>query len=304
MAGFDIGAIGLRSRVTCPFDPVHVMNFSKFHSHIVKCRKRFPNDKRKPCPYNFSEFIDPEKMAEHVEECPYRLDYGTKSKVHVDNSRCIDAPYNVKFGKNFLTSWSRVNSHTKTLLIFYAGPVDKGRSHRPMDMDSYRDPRCKAESDYLSDCLDLDEEIDSVSVIAERRARNAKEDDSARSILYDNRSNITDTSRLGSGSGQSINLGRGRAAYFKRLMARSSQDTLSASQNKDMDEGFSFLCKANIYPNGEETQNSQLNSLPSSSSKPSVEDERLAFLKKLQDDVEEEYRHKKPRGRGMLFRPS
>lgn len=91
--------IGLRTRVSCPFNPAHVMNYSKFHNHFVQCQKRYPNDRRKSCPYNFSELIEPEQMEKHLAECEYRWDYGTTNIDDDYTDSPIKAPYNINFGK-------------------------------------------------------------------------------------------------------------------------------------------------------------------------------------------------------------
>lgn len=67
--------LGLQDWVTCPFDPVHRMKYSRFYNHFVECRKKHPDDRRRQCPYNFSEMIEPENWDKHVIECPYRSLY-------------------------------------------------------------------------------------------------------------------------------------------------------------------------------------------------------------------------------------
>jgi len=109
MATIDIGS---RTLAICPFNPNHVMKFSKFHKHFIQCQKQHPNDKRKPCPYNFSELIESDELDKHVLECRYRADYGTDNHdLENETAQVIRAPYNISFGRIY----SRTSSYVFSL---------------------------------------------------------------------------------------------------------------------------------------------------------------------------------------------
>lgn len=83
--------------VTCPFDPVHQLKYSRFYNHFVECRKKHPEDRRKQCPYNFSEMIEPEEYENHLKECPYQSLYFNVGQVN--DMPEYDAPCHFNIGK-------------------------------------------------------------------------------------------------------------------------------------------------------------------------------------------------------------
>lgn len=88
--------LGPNDWVTCPYDPIHRMKYSKFHNHFVKCQKNHPNDIRKQCPYNVSELIYPEDYENHLLICSYKTlfgNYDRKLRMPI-----YDAPFHFKFG--------------------------------------------------------------------------------------------------------------------------------------------------------------------------------------------------------------
>ncbi len=93
----DIMKLGLNDWVTCPFDPVHRLKYSKFHNHFVKCRAQHPEDQRKPCPYNYSELIEPKDWENHLINCSYKVLYVSNGHSSNDYPQ-YDAPCHLKFG--------------------------------------------------------------------------------------------------------------------------------------------------------------------------------------------------------------
>uniref|UniRef100_A0A1B6F5S8 CHHC U11-48K-type domain-containing protein n=1 Tax=Cuerna arida TaxID=1464854 RepID=A0A1B6F5S8_9HEMI len=55
--------------VTCSFDPNHVILRSKMPYHIIKCIKQHPNHNKIQCPYDSTEYIDPEEFRNHLVTC-------------------------------------------------------------------------------------------------------------------------------------------------------------------------------------------------------------------------------------------
>lgn len=100
MAGRNLS---LTDRVTCPFNPSHIMNYSKFHNHFVACQKAHPHDRRKQCPYNASELIYPEDMDEHVINCQWRIPSNSFPSVNMTEVWSFDdSPYHIEFGNSYI----------------------------------------------------------------------------------------------------------------------------------------------------------------------------------------------------------
>uniref|UniRef100_A0A1B6KZ77 CHHC U11-48K-type domain-containing protein n=1 Tax=Graphocephala atropunctata TaxID=36148 RepID=A0A1B6KZ77_9HEMI len=55
--------------VTCSFDPHHILLRSRMPYHIVKCIKAHPNHNKIQCPFDSTEYIDPEEFPEHIRIC-------------------------------------------------------------------------------------------------------------------------------------------------------------------------------------------------------------------------------------------
>lgn len=82
--------------VTCPYDPNHIMKYSKFHNHFVKCKDAHPNDPRVQCPYYASELIHPDNLKEHLLSCQYKTLY---ADLYFDSSKLpvYEAPCHVNY---------------------------------------------------------------------------------------------------------------------------------------------------------------------------------------------------------------
>lgn len=55
--------------VTCSFDSNHVILRSRMPYHIVKCVKNHPGHNKVQCPYDATEYIDNDKLANHLLTC-------------------------------------------------------------------------------------------------------------------------------------------------------------------------------------------------------------------------------------------
>ncbi|XP_046667789.1 uncharacterized protein LOC124359245 isoform X2 [Homalodisca vitripennis] len=55
--------------VTCSFDPNHILLRSKMPYHIIKCVKQHPGHNKIQCPYDSTEYIDPEEFPNHLVTC-------------------------------------------------------------------------------------------------------------------------------------------------------------------------------------------------------------------------------------------
>ncbi|RZF44623.1 hypothetical protein LSTR_LSTR000575 [Laodelphax striatellus] len=53
----------------CPFDENHLIERTRFHSHLIKCKKNHEKSNLVMCPYDGSEYIAPEMMAQHLLVC-------------------------------------------------------------------------------------------------------------------------------------------------------------------------------------------------------------------------------------------
>jgi len=56
--------------VQCPLNPAHKLRRHRLPTHLVKCKKNFP-DKVK-CPYGHYYYLDKDKMAKHLQTCSYK----------------------------------------------------------------------------------------------------------------------------------------------------------------------------------------------------------------------------------------
>ncbi|KAF6212835.1 hypothetical protein GE061_010544 [Apolygus lucorum] len=63
--------VDLSQVATCPFDRSHVMKKSRLQYHIVSCMKKYKGTKV-PCPYDHTEYIEPEDLYWHLGVCESR----------------------------------------------------------------------------------------------------------------------------------------------------------------------------------------------------------------------------------------
>lgn len=65
--------------VICSFDPNHVILRSRMPYHILKCLQQHPNHNKKQCPYDATEYIDPEHYEKHILTCESMRDINKDS---------------------------------------------------------------------------------------------------------------------------------------------------------------------------------------------------------------------------------
>lgn len=61
----------------CSFDKNHIVLRSRMPYHIVKCIKRYPGHNKIQCPYDATEYIDPDDYPEHILKCESAESLGT-----------------------------------------------------------------------------------------------------------------------------------------------------------------------------------------------------------------------------------
>lgn len=57
MASHSHRPAGYENVVTCPYNPSHQILKHRFQTHLVKCRKSYPDQLLKICPYNATHHI-------------------------------------------------------------------------------------------------------------------------------------------------------------------------------------------------------------------------------------------------------
>lgn len=57
--------------VVCPFDPVHVIRWKRFFTHVLKCEKQHPRSNLRRCRFFALHYVPAEQLEEHLTECPY-----------------------------------------------------------------------------------------------------------------------------------------------------------------------------------------------------------------------------------------
>lgn len=53
----------------CPFNENHIILRSRIHYHLVKCRRKHLNSTKIQCPYDATEYLEPENFEQHLREC-------------------------------------------------------------------------------------------------------------------------------------------------------------------------------------------------------------------------------------------
>ena len=59
--------------IICPYDPAHKILPFRFVTHLIKCKKNFPEGYRKICPHDWKHHIKPSEFDDHLKNCPERL---------------------------------------------------------------------------------------------------------------------------------------------------------------------------------------------------------------------------------------
>jgi hypothetical protein len=276
--------------VECPFNKSHIMRFSRFHKHFLKCQKQHPDDTRRPCPYNFSEMIEADKLSTHMLDCPYKLFYGSMKKDVDWGVPKIKTPYHIQFGKHRITR----------ILIFLSYSRVLTRKHYLF---------CSGDDDYNSQCrFDFEgdpDDIDSVSVVGETCTRSNFDAFSGSSSSSGHSSNTMP-------SEQDVPRGKGRAQIFLEFTAPvRARQMCPVVVNAEEDEEpcfFSWICDKNIKG----VKHNMIGSIapdpgPSTESKPSsVPKSKLltdleAGLKAFK--LSDEFSKKRGRGRGKPLFP-
>ncbi|KAK4881675.1 hypothetical protein RN001_004994 [Aquatica leii] len=60
-------------RIICPYNPAHTIIPHRFQTHLVKCRKSYPDTKIVACIYNNTHRVHEPELAFHHDNCPDRL---------------------------------------------------------------------------------------------------------------------------------------------------------------------------------------------------------------------------------------
>ncbi|XP_037032550.1 gametocyte-specific factor 1 homolog [Bradysia coprophila] len=68
-------APGYSAMVTCPYNKSHNILRERFQTHLVKCRKQYPNIKLKNCPFNSTHLILEAEFDAHVQSCEDRSSF-------------------------------------------------------------------------------------------------------------------------------------------------------------------------------------------------------------------------------------
>ncbi|XP_045479734.1 gametocyte-specific factor 1 homolog [Harmonia axyridis] len=76
---------------TCPYDNNHVMLRPRFNTHLVKCRKNFPDIGYSICDYNHDHRIPKLELNYHHEVCPDRI-IQEATENYVDSEDVMDFP--------------------------------------------------------------------------------------------------------------------------------------------------------------------------------------------------------------------
>ncbi|KAL4703500.1 hypothetical protein ACJJTC_011302 [Scirpophaga incertulas] len=58
--------------VTCPYNKSHQLEHYRFHMHLQKCRKQYPNCPKQTCPFDATHIINDVELDYHVTVCPKR----------------------------------------------------------------------------------------------------------------------------------------------------------------------------------------------------------------------------------------
>ncbi|XP_057375897.2 gametocyte-specific factor 1-like, partial [Daphnia carinata] len=63
------------NRVTCPFDPAHVVEARKLQAHLIKCKRNLPtNHDFVQCDFWHLHYVRKSQLDSHVANCEHRLE--------------------------------------------------------------------------------------------------------------------------------------------------------------------------------------------------------------------------------------
>lgn len=87
--------------VKCPYNSAHVLNKLRLQSHLIKCRKQYPEVELTACFFNYTHLLRPDEMTKHLEMCP--------DKLRIEGSRYNDDDPKMQFSHMMAVDESNVS---------------------------------------------------------------------------------------------------------------------------------------------------------------------------------------------------
>nr|XP_023017012.1 gametocyte-specific factor 1 homolog [Leptinotarsa decemlineata] len=97
-------------KVQCPHDPSHFIRKSRMSTHLVKCKRNYPDTKKVACDFNVNHIIDERDRRNHHAICPDRreMEMAVHCEAGPQNNRFPIPEINVPQGE----SWDDSNYET------------------------------------------------------------------------------------------------------------------------------------------------------------------------------------------------
>jgi U11-48K-like CHHC zinc finger len=72
MNSYSSPAPGFDNMLSCPYNSAHQILRHRMQTHLVKCRKSYPDVAMKTCPFDTTHKIPENEMKFHIDTCPNR----------------------------------------------------------------------------------------------------------------------------------------------------------------------------------------------------------------------------------------